>query len=198
MDYQKECLRTCSYEVRDMAYVKERAKDLGWDVSRSTLCDLNEPVITMCALGACGEVAEALESVLWYAKPDKEKTALEIGDAMYYTATALKAMDFNIVPRDHDPFEPTNLACCELHLRDAAIAAGKYADMVKKWQFHSHEFEWREAKDVLEVLFDTLVRAGASIGYRCKEIQQMNVDKLRKRYPNGFEAARSINREEQE
>jgi hypothetical protein len=34
------------------------------------------------------------------------------------------------------------------------------------------------------------------LGYDLESIMQMNVNKLMKRYPNGFEAERSLHREE--
>ncbi|NLK98250.1 MAG: nucleotide pyrophosphohydrolase, partial [Epulopiscium sp.] len=36
------------------------------------------------------------------------------------------------------------------------------------------------------------------IGYDLETVLKMNIDKLRKRYPDGFEAERSLHREEKE
>lgn len=35
-----------------------------------------------------------------------------------------------------------------------------------------------------------------ALGYSLEQILQMNIDKLRARYPEGFEAERSVNRED--
>lgn len=73
--------------------------------------------------------------------------------------------------------------------------AGEAIDLVKKHLFHGHELDKEHlAKELGDVAWYLAVTAHA-IGYDLETILQMNVDKLRKRYPNGFEAERSINRQ---
>lgn len=73
--------------------------------------------------------------------------------------------------------------------------AGEVADMVKKHLFQGHPLDREHmAKELGDVAWYVAVTAYA-IGYDLETILQMNVDKLRKRYPNGFEAERSLNRE---
>lgn len=74
--------------------------------------------------------------------------------------------------------------------------AGECADMVKKNIFQGHELDKEHlAKELGDVAWYLAITA-YEIGYDLETILQMNVDKLRKRYPNGFEADRSLHREE--
>lgn len=74
--------------------------------------------------------------------------------------------------------------------------AGELVDYVKKVLYHGHEFEREkmlsEAGDVLWYLTALLDKAGISL----EDVPEYNKVKLRKRYPNGFDPQRSINREE--
>lgn len=74
--------------------------------------------------------------------------------------------------------------------------AGECADMVKKNLFQGHELDTVHlAKELGDVAWYLAV-AAYSIGYDLETVFQMNVDKLRNRYPNGFEAERSLHRQE--
>ncbi len=75
--------------------------------------------------------------------------------------------------------------------------AGEAIDILKKYLFQGHTPLDREhlAKELGDVAWYLAVSADA-LGYTLEEILQMNVDKLRVRYPNGFEAERSIHRKE--
>jgi len=74
--------------------------------------------------------------------------------------------------------------------------SGECADMVKKYLFQGHELDKEHfAKELGDVAWYLAVSAYA-IGYDLETILQMNVDKLRKRYPDGFDAERSLHRQE--
>ena len=74
--------------------------------------------------------------------------------------------------------------------------AGECADIVKKHFFQGHALDTEHlAEELGDVLWYIAVTAH-SIGYTLDHIAQMNVDKLRKRYPDGFDAERSVNRDE--
>ena len=74
--------------------------------------------------------------------------------------------------------------------------SGECADMVKKHLFQGHELDTEHmAKDLGDVAWYIAVSAHA-IGYDLETILQMNVDKLRKRYPDGFETDKSLHRQE--
>jgi NTP pyrophosphatase (non-canonical NTP hydrolase) len=72
--------------------------------------------------------------------------------------------------------------------------AGEAIDILKKHLFHGHELDKEHlAKELGDVAWYVAISADA-LGYDLETILQMNVDKLRKRYPDGFDAKRSINR----
>lgn len=72
--------------------------------------------------------------------------------------------------------------------------AGECVDLVKKHLFQGHELNKEHlAKELGDVAWYLAVTAEA-IGYDLNVILQMNVKKLRDRYPNGFEEERSKHR----
>ena len=74
--------------------------------------------------------------------------------------------------------------------------SGECADIVKKHLFQGHELDEKHlAEELGDVLWYIAVTA-FSIGYDLDEIAQINVSKLLKRYPDGFDKARSVNRDE--
>lgn len=73
--------------------------------------------------------------------------------------------------------------------------SGECADIVKKHLFQGHDLDTQHlAEELGDVLWYIAVTA-RSIGYDLDEIAQMNVDKLLKRYPEGFDSERSVNRD---
>lgn len=85
-------------------------------------------------------------------------------------------------------------------LIDAALGltgeAGEVADLVKKANYQGHILD-KEA--VMKELGDVawyIALACQALGVTMQEVLQMNVDKLRKRYPDGFDDWMSRNRTE--
>lgn len=73
--------------------------------------------------------------------------------------------------------------------------SGECVDMMKKHLFQGHKLDKEHlAKELGDVAWYLAVTAYA-IGYDLETIMQMNVDKLRKRYPDGFDPERSQHRE---
>ena len=73
---------------------------------------------------------------------------------------------------------------------------GEVADLVKKAAFQGHDLDASHvAKELGDCLWYIAVGANA-LGYSLDEIAQMNVDKLKARYPDGFDAERSQHRKE--
>lgn len=77
--------------------------------------------------------------------------------------------------------------------------AGECADLVKKWAYQGHDEG--ETKDKLtEELGDVLwyaAETATALGTTLDEIMLINIAKLRARYPEGFDAERSMHREEE-
>lgn len=72
--------------------------------------------------------------------------------------------------------------------------AGEAIDILKKHLFQGHELnEEHLAKELGDIAWYLAVSADA-IGYDLEKIFRMNIEKLRVRYPNGFETERSTRR----
>lgn len=75
--------------------------------------------------------------------------------------------------------------------------AGEVADEVKKHVFHGHELDQDELKKELGDVLWYIANLATVNGIDLSEIAECNIDKLRKRYPEGFNQADSINREDE-
>ena len=72
--------------------------------------------------------------------------------------------------------------------------SGECIDILKKALFQGHGLDTEHlAEELGDVAWYLAVSADA-LGYTLEEIMQMNVEKLRKRYPAGFSSDRSVNR----
>ena len=73
---------------------------------------------------------------------------------------------------------------------------GEFLDMVKKWIFHEKVFDREHAKKELGDVMWYVAMICKSFGWELDEILQMNVDKLKNRYPDGFNTDLSNHRKE--
>ena len=76
--------------------------------------------------------------------------------------------------------------------------SGEFAEISKKIIFQGKEFTQDEPFHMKRELGDILwycVQGGKALGFDPEEVMQENINKLEKRYPNGFEVHRSENRE---
>ena len=74
--------------------------------------------------------------------------------------------------------------------------SGEVADLLKKYHFQGHNLDLDHvAKELGDIAWYLAVGAYA-IGYDLETILQMNVDKLKARYPDGFSVDRSLHRAE--
>ena len=71
---------------------------------------------------------------------------------------------------------------------------GELTDMVKKWIFHESNFDEEHAKKELGDVMWYVAMICESFGWSLDEIMQMNIDKLKKRYPDGFDTERANSR----
>lgn len=73
--------------------------------------------------------------------------------------------------------------------------AGECIDIMKKYLFQGHELDEEKLMDELsDVLWYAAVTA-SGLGVSLDEVMEHNVEKLKKRYPDGFDKERSIHRE---
>lgn len=84
------------------------------------------------------------------------------------------------------------------HLINGALGlcgeAGEVADLVKKAYMQGHSIDRQHiAKEIGDCCW-YIVEAAVAIGYDLEEIMQMNIDKLKARYPDGFDPNKSMHR----
>jgi NTP pyrophosphatase (non-canonical NTP hydrolase) len=72
--------------------------------------------------------------------------------------------------------------------------AGECIDVLKKHLFQGHELDKEKIIDEAGDCLWYLAAIAAGLGIDLGEVAAGNVEKLRKRYPEGFEAERSVNR----
>jgi NTP pyrophosphatase (non-canonical NTP hydrolase) len=146
-----------------------------------------EELITF-ALGVAGEACEVAELLL---SPDssKEKYTKELGDVLWYVSgltsimqEQLKSVFFCLKWREH-----LVLTLCS--------DAGKIADYVKKVQGHGHDMDPSKMFHLLTSAALSVAMVASDIDIKMEEIATENIDKLKKRYPDGFSQERSKNRE---
>lgn len=72
--------------------------------------------------------------------------------------------------------------------------AGETIDIVKKHLFQGHELDREHLIEELGDVAWYLAVSADAIGVTLEEVFERNIEKLRKRYPNGFDSIRSVNR----
>ena len=74
--------------------------------------------------------------------------------------------------------------------------AGEVIDLVKKHLFHGHVLNKEELIKELGDVAWYLAEAAYALDIDLETILKLNIEKLKKRYPEGFEVDKSINRNE--
>ena len=70
--------------------------------------------------------------------------------------------------------------------------SGEAIDIVKKWMAQGHELDKERLKKELGDIAWYLAEAATALDVPLEDILQANIDKLKKRYPDGFEIKRSV------
>ena len=74
--------------------------------------------------------------------------------------------------------------------------AGECIDIVKKHIFQGHELDRAKLIDEVSDCLWYIASIANGLGVTMEEIASHNVEKLKKRYPDGFSAEKSLNRSE--
>lgn len=73
--------------------------------------------------------------------------------------------------------------------------AGECADLIKKHYFQDGRLFVDDLEDELGDVLWYVAETAKALGLTLEEVAARNVEKLKKRYPEGFEAERSLHRE---
>ena len=74
--------------------------------------------------------------------------------------------------------------------------SGEACDIVKKHLFHGHELDRESLIKELGDIAWYLAEGAEALGIPLEEVFERNIEKLRRRYPEGFSSEKSINRNE--
>ena len=72
---------------------------------------------------------------------------------------------------------------------------GELNDMVKKWLFHEKELDEQRLKQELGDVMWYVAMMCQSMGWELEDVLQTNIDKLKARYPEGFDVVRANHRQ---
>ena len=73
--------------------------------------------------------------------------------------------------------------------------SGEAIDIVKKWFAHGHELDREHLKKELGDIAWYLAEAATALDISLDEVLEANIEKLKKRYPEGFATEKSISRD---
>ena len=76
--------------------------------------------------------------------------------------------------------------------------AGECIDILKKVEFQGHAFDPVKLVDELGDVLWYIAQTATGLNITLEDVAQHNIEKLKKRYPNGFDVERSIHRPEYE
>ena len=74
--------------------------------------------------------------------------------------------------------------------------SGEAIDIVKKWLAQGHDLDKEKLAKELGDIAWYLAETAAAIDMPLEDIFQFNIEKLQRRYPEGFSAEKSVNRTE--
>lgn len=72
--------------------------------------------------------------------------------------------------------------------------AGECIDILKKVEFQGHEFDRNRLIDELGDVLWYVAQTATGLEISLEDVARYNIDKLRKRYPDGFDPERSVHR----
>lgn len=177
-----------------------------WDAA-SDLCNEKEMKETQSpfaeATNALKKMSDALNR-----KPIKCYTKMSANE---YQNLAMRTNDGNCTDRLFDKMEMIDFfkdakggKPCEKYDFGGIINAsmglsgevGELNDILKKWVFHGHEMDEEKVKKEIGDVCWYVALMCESFGFELSEIMHMNIEKLKARYPEGFDPQKSINRKE--
>lgn len=116
-----------------------------------------------------------------------------------YQVAAMRTNDGKAKERLQDKMD-SNMSTNISEVLNAALGlsgeVGELNDMIKKFIFHGHAMDEGEFKKEIGDILWYLAMMCKACGYNLDVIMEMNIQKLLKRYPEGFDSERSKNRVE--
>jgi len=175
--------------------------------------------IETCSLGLIGEtgeLADHIKKVIGHGhKLDPAVCVKELGDVMWYIAEAYSMFGLEIPDADLElilerlgsaikeqdggdqllkrrPLQPV----CAL-IRKASIVASDVNEFIALvLNGEKTDEPWSGYQLALDELLNIVLTVTIRLGFSVREVLEANIEKLKKRYPDGFKSEASINRKE--
>lgn len=166
-------------------------------ITRETSGDDSFAVLALGLIGESVEACEAYDMILDTSSRTSMLTKRtnflkEMGDVLWYAARIYDCLNQEFEKSHENVIFHQKLPKHDISL---LIKAAAVSEHIKKHLGHGHEIN----NDFLIKSINSLITVGAemlqSCGYTISEAMSTNVEKLRKRYPNGFEVEKSKNRQ---
>ncbi|HHV37874.1 MAG TPA: nucleoside triphosphate pyrophosphohydrolase family protein [Tepidimicrobium sp.] len=107
-------------------------------------------------------------------------------------------MDFNEYQRLAQ--RTSNTRCSTTKLVNGVMGlngeAGECIDIVKKCEFQGHDLDINKLVDEVGDVLWYIAEICTALNVDMSEVAEKNIEKLKQRYPDGFESEKSINRRE--
>lgn len=133
--------------------------------------------LTNYAMGLIGECAEVLGTV-----NDRDAVLKELGDVSHYAFGLLTFLGETYEPLANYSVEGTK----ESIINKIIILSGEISEQVKKFVFHRHELNSSKVVLALKMLIQNLIVLAKMYETSLEEICEMNIEKLKMRYPESF------------
>jgi NTP pyrophosphatase (non-canonical NTP hydrolase) len=172
-EYQKEARRTMSPHAFDDLNFGLAAWGLG-------------------LAGEAGEVLEVCDDIWEGADYDEELLIKEIGDCTWYAAALCEQIEVDL----GDLVAVDALALRDSPVIGLVIEACKVADYVKKVVAHDHALDRQRVIDGVTYTMAYVKKICVELDFTLERVMQTNIDKLKRRYPTGFDTDASKNRTE--
>lgn len=156
----------------------------------------HKEALAVWALGIAGEAGEVAEAVVM---KRKQKIGEELGDELFYVAAlagdlGLSLSEFSLDFRINFRMKFATFCNPESLALDLSIKAARMAELIKKHLGQGHPIKMAAVKELLADLLLCMASLAAEYELTLDAIAQQNIDKLTKRYPNGFSTADSLSR----
>lgn len=159
-----------------------------------------DETLKMTSVGLLGELIEVSERVTAVVQEAHEINGIidEIGDVFWYLAvmSAHCGITFDAIAEDHsERLTKRHAVSISFELHNAFKSAKSITEALKKYLWHGHRFPFRKEIIVsMRVISNSLEIIAHHYDSSLNEVLEKNIAKLQRRYPNGFDAIKSMER----